>query len=76
MENVRENAGEASENKTRSSYTPTKSVRISSAQNNDPCSSRNNKNRGYSWIFLYESCQESYQEIHECVRTCKIVPRN
>ena len=50
MENVRENAGEESENKTRSFYTPTKSVRISSAQNNDPCSSCNNKNRGYSWI--------------------------
>ena len=39
---TRENAEEETENETRSFYTPTKSVRISSTQNNDPCSSRNN----------------------------------
>ena len=38
--NVRENV-EEKENETRSFYTPTKSVRINSTQNNDPCSSRN-----------------------------------
>ena len=41
MENVRENTEEETENETRSFYTLTKSVRINSIQNNDPCSSRN-----------------------------------
>ena len=40
-ENVRENVEEERENETRSFYTPTKSVRINSTHNNDPCSSRN-----------------------------------
>ena len=40
-ENVRENIEEETENETRSFYTPSKSVRINSTQNNDPCSSRN-----------------------------------
>ena len=39
--NIRENAEEVAENEARSFYTPTKSVRINSTQNNDPCSSRN-----------------------------------
>ena len=39
--NTRENAEEVAENETRSFYTPTKSVRNNSTQNNDPCSSRN-----------------------------------
>ena len=34
------------------------------------------KNLRYSWISWYESWQDSYQEIHEFVRSCKIVPRN
>ena len=38
---VRENTEEETENEGRSFYTPTKSVRINSAPNNDPCSSRN-----------------------------------
>ena len=41
-ENVRENSGEETENDTRSFYTPTKSVRIDSTQNNDTDTSRNN----------------------------------
>ena len=41
-ENARDNSVEETENETRSFYTPTKSVRINSTQNNDPCSSRNN----------------------------------
>ena len=41
-ENVRENADEETGNVTRSFYTPTKSVRINSTQNDDPCSIRNN----------------------------------
>ena len=40
-ENIRENVEEETENETRSFYTPTKSVRINSTHNNDPCSSRN-----------------------------------
>ena len=40
-ENIRENTEEETENETRSFYTPTKSVRINSTQNNDPYSSRN-----------------------------------
>ena len=40
-ENVRENTEEETENKTRSLYTPTKSVRITSTQNNDTNVSRN-----------------------------------
>ena len=40
-ENVRESAEEEMENETRSSYTPTKSVRINSTQNNDANVSRN-----------------------------------
>ena len=40
-ENVRESTEEETENQTRSFYTPTKSVRTSSTQNNDPCSCRN-----------------------------------
>ena len=39
-ENVRENAEEETENETRSFYTPTKSVRINSTQNNDTNISR------------------------------------
>ena len=40
-ENIRENIEEERENEIRSFYTPTKSVRINSTQNNDTCSSRN-----------------------------------
>ena len=40
--NVREEPDEDTENEPRSFYTPTKSVRINSTQNNDPCNSRNN----------------------------------
>ena len=40
-ENIRENAEEETENETRTFYTPTKSVRINSTQNNDPYVSRN-----------------------------------
>ena len=40
-ENTRGNTEEEMENETRSFYTPTKSIRIISTQNNDPCSSRN-----------------------------------
>ena len=39
--NIREQPDEDTENKTRSFYTPTKSVRINSTRNNDACSSRN-----------------------------------
>ena len=41
-ENVRENTEEETENETRSFYTPTKSVRITSTQNNDTNVTRNN----------------------------------
>ena len=41
-ENIRENIGEETKYETRSFYTPTKSVRINSTQNNDPNVSRNN----------------------------------
>ena len=41
-ENVRENIEEETENETRNFYTPTKSVRINSTQNDDPSTSRNN----------------------------------
>ena len=41
-ESVRENIEEETENETKSFYTPTKSVRINSIQNNDPTVSRNN----------------------------------
>ena len=34
------------------------------------------KNLAYSWIFWYESCQNSYQKVHEFARSCKIVSRN
>ena len=37
---IRENTEDETENGTRSFYTPKKSVRIKSIQNNDPCSSR------------------------------------
>ena len=40
-ENVRENVEEETENETRSFYTPTKSVRFNSTQNNDTNVSRN-----------------------------------
>ena len=40
-ENVRINIDDETENETRSFYTPTKSVRITSTQNNDTNSSRN-----------------------------------
>ena len=40
-ENVRENVEEETENETRSFYTPTKSVRNNSTQNNDMNVSRN-----------------------------------
>ena len=43
-ENVRENADEEPENGTGSFYTPTKSVRINSTQNDDPSTSRNKIN--------------------------------
>ena len=42
-ENVRENVEEETENETRSFYTPTKSVRINSTQNNDTNVSRNKR---------------------------------
>ena len=41
-ETIKGNTEEETENETRSFYTPTKSVRINSTQNNDPCSIRNN----------------------------------
>ena len=41
-ENVRISIDDETENETRSFYTPTKSVRITSTQNNDTNSSRNN----------------------------------
>ena len=34
------------------------------------------KNLGYSCISWKESCQDSYQDIQEFARSCKIVPRN
>ena len=40
-ENTRENIDEEKENETRSLYTPTKSVRVNSTQNDDQCASRN-----------------------------------
>ena len=40
-ENIKENTEEETENETRSFYTSTKSVRITSTQNNDPNESRN-----------------------------------
>ena len=40
--NVRAELEKDTENETRSFYTPTKSVRISSTQNNDPCRCSNN----------------------------------
>ena len=55
-ENVREEDESDPENETRSFYTPTKSVRINSTQNNDPCTSRNRhfleKNAANSNIFF------------------------
>ena len=39
--NVRENVNEEPENKTKSFYTPTKSVRINSTYHDDPSTSRN-----------------------------------
>ena len=53
--NVRENTEEESEKETRSFYTPTKSVRINSTQNNDPCSSRNSSHRYWScWTCKFQ----------------------
>ena len=43
-EGIRENTEKETDNETRSFYTPTKSVRINSTQNNDQIVSRNNKN--------------------------------
>ena len=43
-ENIRENVDDETENETRSFYTPTKTVRINSTQN-DPNSCRNNPTR-------------------------------
>ena len=40
-ENVRENNEEETRKRIEKLYTPTRSVRINSAQNNDPCNSRN-----------------------------------
>ena len=42
-ENAKENVAEETENETRSFYTPTKSVRIRSTQNNDTSVSRNRR---------------------------------
>ena len=59
-ENVRENTEEETENETRSFYTPTKSVRMNSTQNNDTNISRNTKktlpkSHDYSRLFLKKS---------------------
>ena len=43
--NSREEPENKPENETRSFYTPTKSVRINTTQNNHPCNSRNSNNR-------------------------------
>ena len=40
-ENIRNHADDETESETRNFYTPTKTVRITSTQNNDSCSSRN-----------------------------------
>ena len=50
-ENVRENAEEETENEAWSFYTPTKSVRINSTQNNETNVSRNNKFSYFETIF-------------------------
>ena len=41
--NIRENAEEETEIENRRFFTPTKSVRINSTQDSDPCSSRNTR---------------------------------
>ena len=46
-ENVKQDTEEETENETRNFYTPTKSLRISSTQNNDPCSNRNSCHHFY-----------------------------
>ena len=57
-ENVRENAEEEPENETRSYYTPTKSVRINSTQNDDPSTSRNSRSEQFVKFTLgiYRAC--------------------
>ena len=49
-ESVRINIDDETENETRSFYTPTKSVRITSTQNNDANSSRNKHNLAFDVI--------------------------
>ena len=53
---IRENTEEEIEEETRSFYTPTKSVRISSTQN-DPIACRNT---GTGWIFCFISSLSSF----------------
>ena len=54
-ENVKENIEEETENETRNFYTPTKSVRINSTQNDDPSTSRN-KHVNVSYFKLGNDC--------------------
>ena len=81
-ENVRENTEEETENETRSFYTPTKSVRTNSTQNNDTNISRNTRFQLFSarkmrfsslivcgfWhcAIFYNFCKTSPQ----CLKTC------
>ena len=51
-ESVREEDENDLENQTRSFYTPTKSVRINSTHNNDPCTSLNRRERLTSALYL------------------------
>ena len=60
MENVKENVEEETEHESKSFYTPTKSVRINSTQNNDTNVSRNTRNHGNTvWAFAIGSVQST-----------------
>ena len=72
-ESVRENTEDETENEARSFYTPTKSVRINSTQNNDTNVSRNNLHTKYFTetnlpIFsLFYDCTAILWDHHFCV---------
>ena len=74
-ENVRINIDDETENETRSFYTPTKSVRITSTQNNDTNSSRN---MGSYDVSSSEKCCLSVYKVpfRVLIRHCIIISKS
>ena len=72
-ENVRINIDDETENETRSFYTPTKTVRITSTQNNDTNSSRNSDSKRAIAIlaFLSKRALESISELNSSSSSIK-----